>query len=87
MEAVGTSGTSVNYQISRRRIPEDSHLHTRRLENLKSHQENKIIPPRYKYLIFKTPVHRMKPTHVIRLSTSESETVLWLQYNLFTHSY
>jgi hypothetical protein len=39
MEAVSTSETSVNfYQTARRNIPEDSHLHTRRRENLKSHQ-------------------------------------------------
>jgi hypothetical protein len=38
MEAVSTSETSVNfYQTTRRNIPEDSHLHTRRCENLKSH--------------------------------------------------
>jgi Na+/melibiose symporter-like transporter len=28
------------YNITRRNIPEDSHLHTRRRENLKSHQDN-----------------------------------------------
>jgi hypothetical protein len=32
-----TSETSVNYQTTRRSNPEDSHLHTRRCENLKSH--------------------------------------------------
>jgi hypothetical protein len=38
MEAVSTYETSVNfYQTTRRNIPEDSHLHTRRRENLKSH--------------------------------------------------
>jgi hypothetical protein len=38
MEAASTSETLVNfYQITRRNIPEDS-LHTRRRENLKSHQ-------------------------------------------------
>jgi hypothetical protein len=38
MEAESTSKTSVNfYQATRRNIPEDSHLHTRRRENLKSH--------------------------------------------------
>jgi hypothetical protein len=38
MEAVSTSITSVNfYETVRRNIPEDSHLHTRRRENLKSH--------------------------------------------------
>jgi hypothetical protein len=38
MEAVSTSETSANfYQTARRNIPEDSYLHTRRRENLKSH--------------------------------------------------
>jgi hypothetical protein len=36
MEAAGTSETSVNfYQTARRYNLEDSHLHTRRRENLK----------------------------------------------------
>jgi hypothetical protein len=39
MEAAGTSETSVNfYQTKQRNIPEDSYLHTRRRENLKSPQ-------------------------------------------------
>jgi hypothetical protein len=38
MEAASTSETSVNfYQTTRRYNREDSHLHTRRRENLKSH--------------------------------------------------
>jgi nucleoside diphosphate kinase len=38
MEAVRTSETSVNfYQTTRCNNAEDSHLHTRRRENLKSH--------------------------------------------------
>jgi hypothetical protein len=38
MEAVSTPETSENfYQTTRRNIPEDSHLHTRRRENLKFH--------------------------------------------------
>jgi hypothetical protein len=38
MEAASTSETSVNfYQTTRRNNPEDSHLYTRRRENLKSH--------------------------------------------------
>jgi hypothetical protein len=38
MEAARTSGTSVNiYKTTRRNISEDSYLHTRRRENLKSH--------------------------------------------------
>jgi hypothetical protein len=38
MEAANTSETSVNfYQTTQRNNPADSHLHTRRSENLKSH--------------------------------------------------
>jgi hypothetical protein len=38
MEAASTSETSISfYQTTRRNIPEDSHLHTCRRENLKSH--------------------------------------------------
>jgi hypothetical protein len=38
MEAVSASETSVNfYQTTRRYNPDDSHLHTRRRENLKSY--------------------------------------------------
>jgi hypothetical protein len=41
MEAASTSETSVNvYQTTRPNNPEDSHLHTRRRENLKSHLLN-----------------------------------------------
>jgi hypothetical protein len=39
MESVRTSETSVNFNVTTRRyIPEDSKLHTRRRENLKSHK-------------------------------------------------
>jgi hypothetical protein len=39
LEAASTSETSVNsYQTTRRYIPEDSHLHTHRRENIKSHR-------------------------------------------------
>jgi hypothetical protein len=38
MQAASTSETSVSfYQITRRNNPEDSQLHTRRREDLKSH--------------------------------------------------
>jgi hypothetical protein len=38
MEAVRISETSVNFNVTTRRyIPEDSKLHTRRRENLKSY--------------------------------------------------
>jgi hypothetical protein len=41
MEAASTSETSVNfYHTTQRNIPEDSHLHTRRRQNLKSHLVN-----------------------------------------------
>jgi hypothetical protein len=39
MAAVSISEMLVNfYETTRRNIPEDSHLHSRRRENLKSHQ-------------------------------------------------
>jgi hypothetical protein len=47
IRAMSTSETSVNlYQTTRRNIPEDSHLHTRRRENLKS----QFHPELYSYL-------------------------------------
>jgi hypothetical protein len=42
MEAVRTSETSVNFNVTTRRyIPEDSKLHNRRRENLKFRNEEK----------------------------------------------
>jgi hypothetical protein len=47
MEAVSTSEMSVNfYQITRRNIPENSHLHTRCRENLKSHLDQTVMAGR-----------------------------------------
>jgi hypothetical protein len=44
METVSTSETSVNfYQTTRRLCREDSHLYTRRRENLKSHHKIKFV--------------------------------------------
>jgi hypothetical protein len=45
MDAVDTSETSANfYQTTHRNIPEDSYLHTRRRENLKSqHYETSYV--------------------------------------------
>jgi hypothetical protein len=44
LEAVRTSETSVNFNVTTRRyIPEDSKLHTRRRKNLKSHTIN-VLP-------------------------------------------
>jgi hypothetical protein len=44
MEAVSSSETAVSiYQIIWRNILEDSHLHTRHRENLKSHLVNQVI--------------------------------------------
>jgi hypothetical protein len=44
MEAVRTSQTSVNiYLTTRQYIPEDSELHTRRREDLKSHDVAKNL--------------------------------------------
>jgi hypothetical protein len=45
MEAADTSEMSLNcYQTAWCNIPEDSHLHTRCCENLKSHQALKVFP-------------------------------------------
>jgi hypothetical protein len=44
MEAVRTSETSVNLNVTTRRyIPEDCKLHTRRRENLKSYRINDFL--------------------------------------------
>jgi hypothetical protein len=44
MKAVRSSSTSVNtYQTTRRNIPEEIHLHTRRRKNLKPHEPNNVI--------------------------------------------
>jgi hypothetical protein len=54
MEAASTSETSVYfYQVTRRNIPEDSRLHTCRRENLKSHRQRYIIPPKWKMFVSK----------------------------------
>jgi hypothetical protein len=44
MEAVRISETSVHsIETTRRYIPEDSEIHTRRSENLKSHTEKSLV--------------------------------------------
>jgi hypothetical protein len=43
MEAVRNSETSVHFNVTTRRYPEDYKLHIRRRENLKSHIEMLII--------------------------------------------
>jgi hypothetical protein len=44
MEAVSISETSLDfYETTGRNIPEDSNLHTRRHENLKSHRINVVL--------------------------------------------
>jgi hypothetical protein len=44
IEAVSTPETSVSiYQVTRRNIPKDSHLHTRRRENLKSQGNERSV--------------------------------------------
>jgi hypothetical protein len=48
MEAAVTSEKSVNfYQTTRGNNPEDSHLHTRRRENLKSHSFDEVLGELY----------------------------------------
>jgi hypothetical protein len=56
MEAARTSETSVDIQLrTRKHIPEDSELHTRRRENLKSHNQVLI----YEYVRFKDAMFRL----------------------------
>jgi hypothetical protein len=44
MEAASTAEMSVNfYQTTGRNNPEDSHIHTRHRENLKSHKEHSVV--------------------------------------------
>jgi hypothetical protein len=55
MEAVRTSQKTINfYQTTRRNIPEDSHIHTRRRENLKFHQDFIIY-----YSIFSSSIENL----------------------------
>jgi hypothetical protein len=55
MEAVHTSETSVNfYQTTRRNMPEDRYLHTRRYENWKSHNLPSVSIKDRQFLTSKT---------------------------------
>jgi hypothetical protein len=57
-EAVSTSETSVNFNVTTRRyIAEDSKLHTRRRENLKSHIGSFRDSPKHKTEVYQ-PSHR-----------------------------
>jgi hypothetical protein len=48
MEAVRTSETLVHFNVTTRRyIPEDSKLHTRRRENLKCHKLNTLLSSKF----------------------------------------
>jgi hypothetical protein len=52
MEAVRTSETSVySNETTWRYIPEGSHIHTRRRENLKAHTNMLFFQYEYEYLI------------------------------------
>jgi hypothetical protein len=51
MKAVSTSDIlAISYQTTWRSIPEDSHLHTRPLENLKSYLDGNVIMSGEQYL-------------------------------------
>jgi hypothetical protein len=93
LEAANTSETSVNfYQTIRRNISEDSHLHTRRREKLKSHLQDCLIIPTLKLrsimltdshlrLVLRSVVCSFTLTlrkRATLYSTSTSQTVLWL---------
>jgi transposase-like protein len=52
MEAGSTSETSINfYGNTRRNTPEDSHLHIRRRENLKSHLKHNVSITKINWLM------------------------------------
>jgi hypothetical protein len=59
MEAGSTSETSVNfYKTTWRKIPEDSHLHTRRLENVKPYRYTSEFP-KVKIIYAKFGIYQM----------------------------
>jgi hypothetical protein len=80
-EAARTPETLVNfYQTSRRYIPEDSHLHTHRRENLKSYSVYLLIPIHIKILKYsqelkkgnwKTPYSDLYNVAIKELSKSQ----------------
>jgi hypothetical protein len=51
MEAVRTSETSVNFNVTIRHIPEDSNLNVRSRDNLKSHTKKDIVGDSIQYKI------------------------------------
>jgi hypothetical protein len=60
MEAVSTFETLVNfYQITRRNIPEDSHLHNRHHENMKSHHTFLYSARNLQWFINRTVIFRL----------------------------
>jgi len=60
MEAVRVSETSVNFKATTRRyIPEDFKLHTRRRENLKSHKYQACLGDRSSIKWYTDLLHRM----------------------------
>jgi hypothetical protein len=60
-EAANTSETSVNfYQTTRRNNPEDNRLHTRGLENQKSHNAPGVLNPGPGNVFCAASVHFMK---------------------------
>jgi hypothetical protein len=74
MEAVSTSEMSVSmYQTTRRNVPEDSHLHTLRRENLKFYQELGRMSEEHPANFVKGPKNRNNPS--IRGPQQESEWV------------
>jgi hypothetical protein len=61
MEAASSSETSANvYQTTRRKNPEDSHLHTRRRENLKSYWIH-LVQWRFLVTLVTIRVHKRPP--------------------------
>jgi hypothetical protein len=61
MEAVRTSETSVNFNMTTwRYIPGDSRLHSRHRENLKSHESDKLRSLSFQDIINDFPLKNIK---------------------------
>jgi hypothetical protein len=71
MEAIRTSETSVNiYLTTWQYIPEDSKLHTRRRQNLKSHGLNISLKGQDKNFIIAGDKELMLPLKIIHLGNT-----------------
>jgi hypothetical protein len=82
MEAIRTSETSVNFNVTTRRcVPEDSKFYTRRGENLKSHQII-LLSQNYSFSMALRPVFGPWPPQTSS-STTEASVVVSKQIKFY----